>query len=62
MVFQSYPKKFNHAWYKFYLTLNPDFIKPNITREEIINELTKRIFIVHLDLADQFLMKKHLVQ
>ena len=39
--FPVLPKKFNHAWYKFYLTLNPDFIKPNITREEIINRINK---------------------
>ncbi len=39
--FPVLPQKFTHAWYKFYLTLNPDFIKPNITREEIINRINK---------------------
>ena len=35
------PHNYIHAWYKLYLTLNPDFIKPNTSREEIINKINK---------------------
>ena len=35
------PKKYKHAWYKFYVYLNSDKLKPKWNRDKILNELNK---------------------